>query len=234
MDLDNATEVEILPSIITASYGQHSADWRKTIAELQTFKIRRCALFLTGLDHAERNECYRLLLRARKSAPFTLPFVHARNDMAHEEYLFLATEFGADRFNLHPTRRFPLLHVLGPELRRKVFIENDSDLTPLDFIDFAGICLDLSHLEAARNNAPERYAATLKLIQEYEIGANHLSAIRRDGTGMSTHWLENLSQLDYLEAYPKELFGRYAALELVNPLALQLKAISRIRGFLDL
>jgi hypothetical protein len=58
------------------------------MAEPEPFGMRQVGLFVTGLQKAERIECYRTLLELRAHRFFSIPFVHAVSDIDDAEYAF--------------------------------------------------------------------------------------------------------------------------------------------------
>jgi hypothetical protein len=230
----------IVPSITTHS--THSSTWREKIAEILSLQVREVGLFLTGLTEKERIECYRLLLTVREAHDFSIPFVHAVSTMTDSEYSFLRFEFGTRWFNLHSCREFPLLHPLSAETRRFITIENTTSEQPLceeDLEGFAGLCIDLSHLEDARLMRPEVYYGLLELCSHYPVFANHISAVsvpaRQFADGVpqhSCHYLQASHEVHYLRASPPTAFGEVAALELENSLLEQVRLVQEIKALL--
>jgi len=117
--------------------------------------------------------------------------------------------------------------------RDRIFIENIFyffDEKELDY--FGGICLDFAHLENDRLLENKRFEATLKMIEKYPIGVNHISVIKKEThqnvskkiTRYDSHNFENLSEFDYLKKYPKNYFSNLIALELENSIKEQLVA----------
>jgi hypothetical protein len=99
---------------------------------------------------------------------------------------------------------------------------------------FPGFCLDASHFEnhviirkvQAQKNLPE-------YLRKYKVGCAHFSAIIKESishiedgrkfTDYVSHWLRDLSELDYVKKYIKYL-PPICAIELENPLKRQLEA----------
>jgi hypothetical protein len=170
---------------------------------------------------------------------FTIPFVHAVASMSEDEFWFLSDTFGTEAFNLHPQWDFPLNHPLSSKARERIFIENCSVSTPLtreDLAGFAGLCIDLSHLEDARRNCPENFARTLALAQTVPVGANHVSGVRNlglrpDGSvgGTSTHLAETHDDFSYVTMAPAYCIASLVALELENSICEQLAFIDSVR-----
>jgi hypothetical protein len=224
---------KILPSITT--HGTTSISWKDRISEIEPLGLRDVGLFLTGLTADQRYECYNLLRKVRRHHSFSVPFVHAVSSMNEDEYNFLIDIFDTKAFNLHPTSQYPLDQNLSANLREKIYIENASvehALTPADIEGFAGICLDLSHLEEMRLNDIDAYRKMETMLGSNKIGANHLSAIWYKTTVIlsgrrrySQHVLRTGRDLIYLKGYPANYFSRYCAIELENSLAEQARLI---------
>ena len=227
----------ILPSITTLDIADST--WRTKIDEVQEFTLNEVALFLTGLNESGRHEC---LTTLKKACPnLVVPFVHAKSDMRVSEFDRLIEEFGTERFNLHPTRYLPTLEELPQRLKDKIYIENlNEGLLAEDLLGFAGICLDVSHLEDCRLLSPEFYEKVCQLLKEYPLGTNHMSAVA-DSTATydgkvfcySRHTMTKLSEYDYLKTYPLNYFSHFAAIELNNSIAEQLQVKKYIEKILE-
>lgn len=230
---------QLLPSITTAG-NTKDACWSQ-IKEINTLKISEAALFLTGFDTELRKKLYKTLLKAKKKHPFTLPFIHARSDMSPDEYTFLIKEFGTKSFNLHPTRQCPLLHKLPYRLRRRIYIENTDSLLNEDLDGFAGVCLDVSHLEDYRlMNRHRMHNKVRDLSRKLVVGVSHISAItakpyifKNGDITYAPHLATSIADFAYLLRYPVALLGKYAALELENPLWEQLEIKEHIDQLID-
>ncbi len=222
---------QFLPTITTIEKSR----WRQKIKEINKLKLKKVAVFPTCLSRPERKELYQLL---KKSSVREIPFVHLRSDVSPEEIEYLIKNYNTKVFNIHTQVEYPLLYDLS-RYSNMIYIEN----THLPFQDvelrkFAGICLDFSHLENERLLYPETYRTKLKFLKSYSIGCNHISAIcpkpffaKQSVNGNTlremhydSHYLHNLSELDYLKNYPQEYFSPFCALELENSLEEQLKA----------
>lgn len=219
---------EVLCSITTV-YDKSTPpmDWRRAIPATFDLGLDRFSIFLSMLGPKERQEFYELLRERQRRGAIVIPFVHARSDMLPDEYRMLMAEFGTERFNLHPVRLMPLLNGGLPEdLCARIYIENIYDLRESDLQGFAGICLDVSHLELTRRLHPEQYPELCRLAETYPIGANHISAYPAetpDGKpSEERHQYSSLADFDYLNRYPLNFFGQYVAIELNNELSEQL------------
>lgn len=125
-----------------------------------------------------------------------------------------------------------------------IFLENTHLGFPEDELkEYAGLCIDFSHLENDRIIFPERYEQSMRMIKSYKIGCAHLSAIRNEQhpdpekpeeMRFDFHKLINLSELDYLKNYPQEYFPEFMAIELENSLAEQLKVKEYLTKFIKL
>ncbi|MEI6477791.1 MAG: hypothetical protein WCO52_02290 [bacterium] len=219
----------ILPSITTAGSAKHT--WRESLKERTRLEIGEIALFLTGLEEPERVELYGLLETEALYFPLQIPFVHARSDMSASEYDYLIRTFGTRRFNLHPVREVPLQSPLPPRLRKLIYIENTTGLRESDLRGFAGVCLDVSHLEDYKMcGEVETFADVAIIAKQHGVGVSHVSAVSRqpyqfkDGSlSYAPHRACSLQELDYLKKYPRRFFGEIMAIELNNSLFEQLQ-----------
>lgn len=219
--------MRLLPSITTLS--NPISSWEKQIQELAPLQITQAALFLTGLaTSAERKTCYASLESLQKQYAFSLPAVHARSEMEADEYRYLMHQFGTERFNLHPRRDYPI-PALPADLHPHIYIENIPTLHAKDLEQFAGICLDLSHLEDCRRLQESAYNEILELVRHHPIGMNHISAVPetehtyKGHVAYSLHTMTDLSEFDYLTEYPAHFLSNFSAIELYNPLKEQLE-----------
>jgi hypothetical protein len=220
----NDRKPEILPSIITFAPGGGEYPWRDFVDEFPRANLHRVALFLTGLDAKGRERCFETLSRTLASYPFTVPFVHARDDMHPDEYALLMEKFGTERFNLHAGSDKPPIYDLPEDLRQRIYIENHRHLTRSDLIGYAGICLDFAHLEMARLNNTEYYNRLVQLLDLFPIGANHVSAITSvNDKAEDIHVFRDLSEFDYLRSFPRSYVADFVAIELAEPLEKQLQ-----------
>ncbi len=221
--------MRIFPTITTI----HS-DWEKKIQETRQKTIKEVAFFFTALTKKERERAYFLI---QESPIERIPFAHIRSDMSTKELDFLREKYGTEVFNTHGTYQYPL-HYDYSSYAKSIFIENgNNSLSEKDLKEFGGICLDFSHIENKRLKNDNSYEKELKLLEEYPVGCNHISAIKenifKDPTGewrYDSHYFEYFSEFDYLKKYPLRFFSKYIALELTNELSEQLKAIEYIKG----
>lgn len=216
--------MKILPAITTIF------DWRGKVKEVKELGLKEISLFLTCVDFKERREMYFLLKNTKIEK---IPLVHIRSDMTKDEIDYLMENYHTQVLNIHTKREYPY-HPDYEKYKDITYIENT--YYPFDereLREFAGICLDLAHLENSRLFKHEIYEHNVKLIEKYGCGCSHISPAKnfslfdkkeqRSGN-WHPHILESLSELDYLKKYPAEYFGKFAALEMENSIKEQLEA----------
>ncbi len=220
-----------LPSVVTV-YNPHPEN---QIEEIKKYGLKKIALFLTGVPFLKRQE---IIKRLKDIPGLSIPFVHTRSDMGPGEYQELVDNFKTEIFNLHPETDFPLKFNLDT-FKDKILIENSGRIEGKDLVGYRGLCLDLSHLEERRLEKPKEYEEVYALAEKYPIGANHISAIRDfpdinelDYLSFDNHLVKSLSELDYLKRYPAKFFGKYIAMELINPIKKQLELIDYVKKIL--
>jgi len=109
-----------------------------------------------------------------------------------------------------------------------------------------GICLDLSHWEDnGYLKKLEGYKKLPKLLKRYKIGGNHVSAVNKekklyhnnftnqDVYNYSNHYLEELSEMDYVKKYKNYLVD-IISIELENSLKRQIEVKKYLEKILDL
>jgi hypothetical protein len=230
------------PSVTTISDKKSLSTWHTKLQEVVSLRIDTFGLFLTGLKPSERPELYEALLNIKEQFNFTIPFCHAVSSMTDEEFRFLSGEFGTQWFNLHPTRQYPLEHSLSREVRNTICIENAEltlGLTMSDCEDFAGICIDISHLEDARISLPENYEAIVRLTEQLPVRANHISGVSDKPQGCrmwkgekvyhySNHYSTAPHEFHYMHKLPQSAHAPIGAIELEIPIAQQLIIVDEL------
>jgi hypothetical protein len=223
----------IIPSITTIS-----KNWRDEIGEIEELGLKEVNIFLTGLIEKERGILYQDL---KKIGITKIPFVHIRSDMDIWELDLLVNEFDTEAFNIHTQREFPLEHNLD-KYKKLIFVENT--YFPLDeneIKEFAGICLDFSHLDSDRRFREDIYEQDIKMIEKYGCGCNHISPQKmfpllnkedKDINSKHPHFFNSLSEFNYLKNYPRRYFSPYLAVEIENSIKEQLEAIEYIKSIL--
>lgn len=204
-----------------------TGDWKSQIKEVKELGLKQVCLFLTCLDKKARKKLYSLL---EKTKVDNIPLVHIRGDMDSDELNLIKTKYNSQVFNIHPPREYPIVCNID-EYRDMTYIENlvSWDLDEDELNNFAGICLDISHLEDRKRENMESYNKEMAMINSHTIGCNHISAMKHEmitdsssDKRYSSHILEDFSEMDYLKDY-KEYFSPIMALELENSIKDQLK-----------
>jgi len=215
--------IKILPTITTIN----KKLWRNKIEEVKNLKLKEVFIFLTGLDEKERKEFYKLL---KKTEVKKIPFVHIRSDMKLSELDYLVENYQTEVFNIHTEEQYPLLYDYG-KYKNIISIENKTGfrLKEEEIKNYAGICLDFAHLENIKLTNEKAYQHDVKVLEKYPIKCNHISAIKKHPylqkgrVNYASHYLEDLSELDYLKKYPANYFSSFMAIELENSIEEQLK-----------
>jgi hypothetical protein len=232
---------KILISLTTLS----NPDWCKNIDSLNKFGIKEFAFFPTVIKTAdERMEIMKAI--KKELGKVNIPFCHIRNDMAPVELDFLIDNFGTQKMNIHSGQLFSSQYDYS-KYKKMIFIENAGPLMFKDLPEetlksYAGLCLDLSHLESARKQKASAFGIITNLVKKYPIGANHISAITNelryveeiDAYTYDRHCLEKLSEVDYIKQYYSDYFGEYAAIELWNSIESQIEIKQYIEKILGL
>lgn len=229
----NIMKHEILLGLTTTP----KSDWREKVEEMKKFGIKRIALFPTFLKKEERKELYALL---EKIDGLEIPHMHLRSDMTSEEIDYLIKRFNLQILNTHPEGKYHIpadWKVFFP----KLYIENHvKELTENDITEYAGLCLDFSHLENARIKKLPSYSSTIRLMEKFPIGCCHISSIRGRKFnpislyfGFDRHYLKNMLEVDYIGQYVQYL-PKYISLELENSFKQQLEAKAYLEKLLNI
>ena len=211
------------------------SDWREKIKEIDKFNIKEIALFPTTLEPDERKEMYALL---EKTGLEKIIHVHLREQsMPLEELDCLVERYGTKVFNIHSLDQEGLSYDYS-KYKDIIYIENNYGVPKEEDIQkFAGLCIDFSHLEEHTRFKSPAYDNFQSLMDKYKIGVGHISAIRknpepshfRQGVmAYSAHYLNDLSEMDYIKKYKKYL-PEFLSIELENPFEQQLK----VKGYLE-
>lgn len=205
------------------------------LKEIVYLHVDEICLFLTGLLENERKN---LLEEIGKTNIKNIPFVHLRSDATPDELDFLINKYHTKCFNIHSESFFKLKYDLS-KYKKQLYVENT--IGPLDekeLQNYAGICIDLSHVEDNRLNYENFYLQLRNTFSKFYCGCGHISAIKEEPRfneqGVkynSVHISESLSEFDYLKNY-KDILPPILALELENPIEEQLKIIKYIHGII--
>lgn len=212
---------KIYISIVSVGYS-----WEKLLKEANDLNLKEIVFFFTGTDKNERKKVYKAL---ESSSINSLPFVHLRSDTEVEEVGYLIKRFKTKKFNIHSKNtKHPMENDIS-KYKSVVYVENTHDywngavFQKDDVVDWAGVCVDIAHLETEKRLNEKSYEKTLKTIRGSEVGCNHISPFKTKNL-RAGHLLEDLSELDYLKSYPMYIFSDTIALEMTNSIKEQLKA----------
>ncbi len=224
--------MKILPTITTGFSG-----WQEKIEEIKELRLKEIALFPTFLKQEERKKLYQAL---KGTGVKSIPFVHIRSDMEIWELDYLVDNYQTEVFNAHSQKEYPYLYDLD-KYKKVTYIENTYDpLEEEEIREFAGICVDLSHLENERIYKQERYRHNIELIEKYPCGCSHIGLAKdfqifdreKKSWPEDPHYLKNLSELDYLKEYPLKYFGQFVGVEIENSIKRQLETIKYLKKIL--
>lgn len=236
--------MKILPGLTTTP----KSDWRKKMKEINKFKIKEIALFLTGLNPAERKELYFLL---KKGPTIKIPHVHLRTDCTLQEVKFLEETFGVEVFNIHSKEQihsFENFKECCPDYNSKTYLEN-TEYVPdeEELFEFAGLCIDFSHWEDGLLLDWDSYknSAMQNQIRNFPVGCSHISAIGHEVHKTSDltkkdliyvvhskHLFDDLKEFDYLKKFV-DYFPRLISLELENSFEEQLLVKEYIKKIIN-
>ncbi|MDD5071218.1 MAG: hypothetical protein PHQ42_00555 [Patescibacteria group bacterium] len=222
------------PKILLGLTTTYKSDWRAKVKEIDELCLKEIALFPTCLEIKERKELYKLL---EKTGLKRIPVVHARHDFKKWEFSYLMKKYKTKFFNTHFDKVNKNFLAESKGYLKKIYLENHIDFSDDDFclLDvFAGFCLDVSHWHDYNHiQKLENHKKFPKILKKYKIGFCHISAMGKkpffeieNGKKVkyyNSHWLKNLSELDYVKKYKKYL-ARFCALELENSFKRQLEA----------
>lgn len=221
--------MKLLPAITAKT----KSAWRDRVKEVKALGLSEIALFPTPLAQPERKELYRAL---EKTKVKKIPFVHLRSDMEPWEIDYFIEKYQTEIFNTHTAREYPFRSD-WEKYKKMIYVENVRE--PLDekeIKEFAGICVDFSHLENTRVFKPELYEHNIKLIKKYRPGCSHISPAKNfpfldmpeSLFPEEPHLFKDVSELDYLARYPVDYFGRLTGMEFESTIETQLEAIQHI------
>lgn len=226
----------ILPTITTVTKN----GWKEKIKEVNKLGLEEICLFPTALpSKEERLELYSSL---KSSSIKSIPFVHLRSDMEDDEIDFFINDFGTELFNIHSEKSIHGHYGIYGKYADMVCVENNvKEFTARELSFYAGICLDVSHLESIRRTHKEVYKSLVGDVKDNPVLCWHVSAIRKacyfdESIGeqwCAYHNFNDLKDFDYVKKYKK--YSKKAlvvAIEVENSLEDQLKAKEYIEKML--
>ena len=226
--------MKVLVSITTTN-----KNYIQKIKELQKFKIKETALFLTlYATQSIRKNIYKNLI---KLGIKSIPVVHLRSDMKAKEIEYLIKTFKTKMFNTHPNGFFGLEDKdLIKKYKKIIYLENVGICSlKKEINNYAGLCLDISHLHDAVLNNGKFVKETLNILKNYKCGFAHISAIKKKTFfdnyqkkyTNGSHFFDNVNEFDYIKKY-KNYLPKYLALEVENSIEEQLLAKKHIEKIL--
>jgi hypothetical protein len=224
---------EMFVTITTISDG-----WKKKISDINKLGIEKVALFVTGLHY---NKIHKGLFfeLIENSCIKEIPFIHIYENTSPSDIEYYKKRYKTSVFNIHSEREFPQKYDLS-RYKKEIYLETLFwyPLNEIELKKYAGVCIDMSHMEIAKRKKPEVYRKNTEIISKFKCGCNHISAYKENAIEIaskikeSSHYFTNLSQFDYLLNYPKNYFSNFLALELENDIEDQLKAKEYIYNLL--
>ncbi|MCF7910360.1 hypothetical protein K9L16_01660 [Candidatus Pacearchaeota archaeon] len=207
--------------ILLSITGSRRKHWQEKLAEIEKYKIKKIALFLEIFTKKQRQEIYSALLNSNIKE---IPFVHARNDMAIDEFKFLIKNFKTKYFNIHENSFKYLDKWKG--IHKKLLLEmnyNNQIPNNINIKKIKGFCIDVAHFTAARERGKKEYLFIMRYQKNKKLfKANHISGYsyfwKRD-----LHKPKKLKQFNYLQTIPDFIFGDYIAIEVFNSIKEQIQ-----------
>ena len=224
----------VKPKILLGLTTTRGSDWREKIKEIDKFKIKEIALFLTCVDVKKRKGIYKLL---EKTGLLEIPFVHLRDDFEEWEFEYLIKKFKTKAFNTHFDRLDEKFLKNSSKYKKFIYLENNwnfCDEMLKWFKIFPGFCLDASHFEnyCVIQKSPDQKNLP-KHLKKYKIGCAHFSAVKKkpfleidesvERNIYVSHLMKDLSDFDYVKKY-KNFLPKFCGIELENSFKEQLEA----------
>ena len=212
---------ELNKRVLVSITGVTDNHWKNKIKEINSFGLKRVALFNERFTPVQRRGIYEALL---DSCVDEVPFVHGKNDMDKDEFRFLMNNFKTQRFNIHPSAFKYLNKWKG--YHKYLFAElSYFNVLPkgFDVRKVGGFCVDLAHFKCAEERWSNEFDYIISNKEHHKyFQCNHVSGYspwrKRD-----IHVIKKITSFDYLKSLPKFLFGENIALEVDNPIVNQLR-----------
>jgi len=221
---------ELNKRILISITGKTDKDWKLKLKDIEKYDIRKIGLFLEFFGPRQKREIYESLLDSHIDE---IPFVHARNDMKKEEFIFLKNHFNSKYFSIHENS-FKYLPK-WKDLNKDLFLEfNYDNKIPHDVVveKIGGFCVDLSHFKAAEEKWAKEFEYVLKRRKVHKyFKCNHLNGYSYSSNS-DLHTVKSLRSFDYLRTLPKFVFGDAIALEVFNSIPRQIEFKEYLIDFL--
>jgi len=203
------------------------ANWREKVEEIGQLGLTQIALLPTALKPDERKVLYAALAEC---AGLAIPYVHLRDDFTVAEIDYLVEHFKTKFFSCHADEKGYAFLDKTPKYNSVIFVENfanekrDKMFTPELFAkhQVSGICLDLAHLEEAKQASKRHYKRLSGMADKFTIGITHLSGVKTSvlykifNKTYVDHSLDSLNDLLYLKNYPPHYFAKIIVMEMEN------------------
>lgn len=201
------------------------SDWKGKVGEMKQLGIKRVALFPTFLGIEKRKELYDLL---DDIDGLEIPHVHLRNqDMEEWEMTMFEEKYKTQFYNIHVNCQ---VNGYLEKYKSKIYVENHFKKFDENHLkNFAGICLDVQHMERSKLEAPLASRQMSDLLEKYEVGCCHISSLpkikntlQRLLKGVAGHYMISLDEVDYVRKY-KAFLPQLVSIELENSFERQME-----------
>jgi hypothetical protein len=161
--------------------------------------------------------------------------VHLREeDFDKKEIEYLFNRFGCRLFNCHENG-LDKLYKKFPQYRKNILLELNYDNkieNKHEPYDVGGFCIDLAHLEAAKERSSVEYDYVLKHLKNTKFKANHLNGYSKKRK-CDLHFIKDLRSFDFLKDLPQEVFSNVIGMEMENTIKKQLEFKKHIVNMLN-
>ena len=231
-----ASGFKIFPSV-TTSTRWYSGGWQAKMEEIKLLELKEVCLFPTVLNFEQRQKFIKELAKTKVER---VPLVHIKNDFKLSEIKYYFDRYHTRLFNLHSEKEYRLHHDLSP-YKSYLYLETTKTDISKELQEYAGVCLDVAHVEARRLMGSSLYPVFTKCLKKFPVGVAHVSAIKAQPIAhpkkkgkfiYDSHHYQNLSEFDYLKRY-RRFLPTILALELENSLKQQLKAVKYLQKILS-
>jgi hypothetical protein len=210
--------VNIYPTITTMK------NWREKIIEADELGLTEVCFFPTSLTPLERKEAWQML---ESTSIKYIPLVHLRHDTEIFEIEYYIRRFGTKFFNIHSQENgdFKQKNDLS-KYKQIICIENTlSPISDNELDNWAGLCLDASHMESMKLKNNPVHKLWLKMLKKHFPKVAHLSATRKESGNTdhySFHVMKKLTDYNYVKRY-NEYLPEICAIEIENSISEQLE-----------
>ncbi len=217
--------LNIFPTVTTCP----RFSWRYKLQEIKRLGLKEVSVFPTFMLRQEREKFYQ---EFDKSGIKWVPHLHVRDDFKLWEFEYFWKKYKTRYFNHHENfyrdalRWQPYMKNLYIEFNYDNMMAHKTDLSYT-----AGLCVDFSHLWAAKQRGRIEFEIQDKYASTHGVGCNHLNGYS-EKRRCDLHYVSDKHQLDYLKEIPKKFFGKIISLEMNNSIEKQLEYKSYIEKIL--